>query len=177
MSASGTKQTLISTLSMSRYHPRVPYLGRGKRSATLMAAVRRSDGCVTAVQVTFLDDRCDKLSWGRARDNIGPLGAGAVRLFPPGEVLGLAEGVEDALSATQLTNIPCWAVLGAGRLGAVGLPSKVREVHLFADDDDPGRKGAANAREHFLRGGRTVVVRFPPEGAKDWNDVLRRHNV
>jgi hypothetical protein len=77
---------------------------------------------VTAIQVKSLGLQPFTRGW---------LGRGAVQLNPPcdGE-LGLAEGVESALSATQLHGIPCWATLGAPRLSAIDLPSCVRRVHL-----------------------------------------------
>jgi hypothetical protein len=48
-------------------------------------------------------------------------------------VLGLAEGIETALSAMQLTGVPVWASLGGARLHRVELPPEVKEVHVFLD--------------------------------------------
>jgi phage/plasmid primase-like uncharacterized protein len=104
------------------------------------------------------------------RKTTGALGLGAVRLGPAGDMLGIAEGIESALSAQQLSGVPCWACIGAGRMHRVAIPDTVRELHIFADNDDPGRAAAertAHAHRH-----RRVVLRFPPEGCKDWNDVL-----
>jgi hypothetical protein len=36
----------------------------------------------------------------------------------------------------------------------------------------PGRDAAQRAAEVHLKAGRRVVLRFPPEGIKDFNDLL-----
>ena len=93
-----------------------------------------------------------------------------MRLAKAGRVLGLAEGVETALSAMQLTGIPTWASLGASRMHRVLVPDLVGELQVFADNDMPGR--AAAERTAYEHRHRRVVLRFPPDGCKDWNDWL-----
>jgi DNA primase len=68
--------------------------------------------------------------------------------------------------------MPVWAALGCQRLQRVELPEIVREIHIFGDNDEPGRDGAQRAAELHLKAGRRVVLRFPPEGLKDFNDLL-----
>ena len=72
----------------------------------------------------------------------------------------------------QLFKLPCWAALGS-RLHRVELPAVVSTVHLFADNGTAGRKAANKAVEALTAQGRKVVLRFPPEGAGDWNDALQ----
>jgi hypothetical protein len=131
-----------------------------------MAAVQQLDGVVTAIQTKSLARKPTTRGW---------LGSGAVQLAPPcnGE-LGLAEGVENALSATQLFNLPCWATLGAHRLGAINLPSCVRRVHLFVDNDDGGVSHRSIERAKLRYSNQLLHVRthWPPDG-QDWNDVLK----
>jgi hypothetical protein len=45
------------------------------------------------------------------------------------------------------TGVPCWACLGAQRLGKLTLAVSVREVHIFADDDDTGRAARHGGRQ------------------------------
>jgi putative DNA primase/helicase len=86
-------------------------------------------------------------------------------------VLGLTEGWEKALAAMQLFGVPCWASLGANRMHRVQIPDTVQELHIFSDNDDAGRLAAERtAHEHRHR---RIVVRFPPEQFKDWDDVTR----
>jgi Toprim domain len=109
----------------------------------------------------------------RKGHSIGCFEDGSVKLSEPmNEVLGLAEGVEDALSVEQLFGIPCWATLGANRLDTVFVPSDVRELHLFADNDDPGRAAVRRAVAWHTGEGRRVTVHWPPDEYKDWNEFV-----
>jgi hypothetical protein len=138
----------------------------------MVAAVQAPDRRVIAVQTTFLREKDGKKApVSDPRRTTGALGAGAVRLAASGEVLGLAEGVEDALSAIHLTGTPTWACIGAGRMHVVAIPDVVRELHLFVDDDEPGHSAAERTAARHTAEGRRVVLRLPPEGFKDWNDV------
>jgi hypothetical protein len=102
----------------------------------------------------------------------GPLGTGAVRLGAAQEIMGIAEGTETALSAMTLTGMPVWASLGAKRLHTVELPPFVREVHVFADNDQPGREAADRACEAHCKLGRVVEIRRPPPEFADYNDFI-----
>jgi putative DNA primase/helicase len=136
----------------------------------MVAAAQRADGKVVAVQITLLSPAANKAPVATPRVTIGALGLGAVRLGKAGDVLGLAEGVETALAAMQMTGVPTWACLGAGRMHRVVIPDHVWELHLFGDNDDPGRAAlerVARAQRH-----RRVILRLPPESCKDYNDFL-----
>ena len=145
----------------------VPPVLRGKYRSKFLAAITQLDGTITAVH--------DKYPRGRPKKGYttGVVKGGAVQLAPPRDGhLGLAEGVENALSATQMFSIPCWAAIGT-RLDAVELPGDVTRVHLFPDNDGaPGRKAAERALVHYLQ---TVAVEiwWPDEGC-DWNNMLLR---
>jgi hypothetical protein len=142
----------------------------------MVAAVQAPDRRTIAVQVTRLDPSGErKAKVALPRQTIGALGNGAVRLAAAGDVLGLAEGVESALSAMQLSGIPTWACLGASRMYRVAVPASVRELHIFVDNDGPGRSAAERtARAHAHR---RVVLRSPPACLNDWNDFLRAKEI
>jgi hypothetical protein len=139
----------------------------------MVAAVQRPDGKVVAVQTTLLTAAGTKAAVATPRITTGALGAGAVRLGKAGDLLGLAEGTETALAAMQMGNVPVWACMGASRMHCVVIPDHVRELHLFGDNDDPGR-AAVERTAHVHQQHRRVVLRFPPEGCKDWNDLVLR---
>ena len=123
------------------------------------------DGTITAIH-TKLPGR--KGTVGRDQW----LGSGAVQLAPPLDgKLGLAEGVETALAATELTGVPCWATLGAKRLHQIDIPAGVREVVIFADNDEAGRKAETEAKRSYCE--YDLSIWPPPEPHKDWNDYLK----
>ena len=160
-----------------RYHPRTPH---GPRPHTrflpaMIAAVRDATGLV-AVHRTFLDGRTHRLARiENARCGLGRFGRGAVRLGGVATRLGLAEGIETALSATALFNLPCWASLGSERFGHVDIPPEVSQLLLFLDNDQGGRRAEALAREAFAYIP-SVEARYPCLAGTDWNDVLRASN-
>jgi phage/plasmid primase-like uncharacterized protein len=137
---------------------------------SMVAGVQAPDGKVIAIQQTWLTPDGEKASPKRL--TTGNLGAGAVRLGAPARNMGLAEGVETALSAMQMTGMTVWASLGASRLHSVELPSDVEQIHIFVDNDGPGRAAARRAGQAHAKAGREVYLRSPPDQCGDWNDFL-----
>ena len=136
----------------------------------MIAAVNLDEGPI-AIHRTFLsgEPRLISTSWARA----WALGEAAVRLFAPvSGKLGLAEGVESAMSAYALTGIPVWATLGNERFGLVSVPESVTELHLFVDHDAGGELAASRGLAAYAREGRTIHVRKPSSRDTDWNDEL-----
>lgn len=137
----------------------------------LLAAVHGADNTLLAVQRTFLTRAGARARVDPARMMLGRLGHGAVRLVPADSVLGLAEGIETALAASQLHGIPCWAACGA-RLERIALPASVRRVVLFADNDPPGLATADRAAHRHRSEGRSVEILVPETPGADWADVV-----
>ena len=134
----------------------------------MVAAVTQPDGSITAIQRTPI-----KPDFSRGdRMTKGPLGNGAVRLGAAQEIMGIAEGTETALSAMALTGMSVWASLGGKRLHNVELPPFVREVHIFCDNDQPGREAAFRASDVHRALGRDVEIRRPPPEFKDYNEFI-----
>jgi putative DNA primase/helicase len=94
----------------------------------------KSDGAAKA------DVRLNKVTIG------SPAGLPII-LAPPNDLLGLviAEGIEDALSLHQTTGLGAFAVGGASFMPAVAhaVPAYVECVTIAVDDDDSGRRHAA----------------------------------
>jgi len=134
----------------------------------MVAAVEQPYHGITAIQKTPV-----KSDFHRGdRMTKGPLGNGAVRLGAAQEIMGIAEGIETALSAMMLTGMSVWASLGGKRLHNVELPAFVRDVHIFADNDQPGREAAYRASDVHRQLGRSVKIRRPPPQFKDFNDFI-----
>ena len=140
----------------------------------MLAAVRDGSGLV-AVHRTFLDGKNGELAaFPNAKRALGRLGSGAVRLFAAhGRTLGWAEGIESALAASMLSEIPCWATLGAERFAHVALPPGVQHLILFLDNDAGGRRAEKLARQALRGADLTIEARYPSLPGGDWNDVLR----
>jgi putative DNA primase/helicase len=170
------RRSIILSPSTLRFHRRTP-LGRGKRAVfrpAMLAAVHERERLV-ALQRTFLDPDEPRRArdLGNPRRMLGRPGQGAVILAPANDTLGLAEGIETALSAIHLLNIPVWATLGNERLPHIAVPDTVTRLILLPDDDQGGRIGAAKAEEAYAMPGRTIETLWPPQGFNDWNDALR----
>jgi hypothetical protein len=136
----------------------------------MVAGMQAPDGKVIAIQQTWLTNEGEKAAGKRL--TTGNLGAGAVRLGAVGRSMGLAEGVETALSAMQMTRMSVWASLGASRLHNIEMPPEVEEVHIFVDNDEPGRTAAKRAADVHTGFGRRAYLRSPPDQCGDWNDFL-----
>ncbi|MFY9351109.1 MAG: toprim domain-containing protein [Sphingobium sp.] len=170
------RRSIILSPSALRFHRRTP-LGQGHRAVfrpAMLAALHERERLV-ALQRTFLDPDEPR----RARDLVNPRrmlgrpGQGAVMLAPANDTLGLAEGIETAMSAILLLDIPVWATLGNERLAHIAIPDTITRLILLPDNDRGGRIGAAKATEVYAMPGRTIETLWPPAGFNDWNDVLR----
>lgn len=160
---------LVGTPAL-RFHARTPHgpqpLTRFR--AAMIAAVRDEVG-VVGVQRTFLQNCAERPSVA-ARSGLGRFGWGAVRLAPCAARLGLAEGIESALSASAIFGVPCWATLGTERFALVSIPPQVTELLLFLDHDGGGRRAEMLARAAHPE--IAIEVHYPPRAGDDWNDVL-----
>lgn len=91
-----------------------------------------------------------------------------------GGPLGVAEGIETALSASVLFQMPVWSVLNTALMKSWVPPEGCTEVVVFGDNDPKfGGQAAAYELAHKLAVRRvSVTVTLPREVGTDWNDVL-----
>lgn len=157
-----------------RFNP-ATILGTGpdRREMPAMIAAVENDLGVVAVQRTFLDP-ADVLHKPIAKPKValGLLGTAAIRLAPATDVLGLAEGVEDAMSAMAWFGTPTWALGGVERLAFVAIPEQVRRIVVYTDRGRAAERLLKKAHEHLTANGREHVVHVP-NVHKDWNDAWR----
>lgn len=105
---------------------------------------------------------------------VGVPNRGAIRLAPYNKHLGLAEGLETAMSATQITGVPCWCCMGADNFANVDIPRDVQVLHLFHDNDQAGLRALNTALRVYSGRGFEVWKRDLDPAFKDWNDILKR---
>jgi len=157
-----------------RYNPRtIVGTGEHRRFFPAMIAAVENDQGVVAVQRTCLD-LADILHKPLPKPKIalGLLGDAAIRLAPADEELGLAEGIEDALSAMAWFGTPTWALGGVERLGLVAIPERVKRIIVYGDRGAAAAAMLKKARPHLTANGRELVLRLPERHA-DWNDAWR----
>ena len=161
-----------------RCHPALPYRHidiRYGRMPALIARVRDAEGRPINLHRIYLTEdgrKADvpvpkKLMRGTARAS-----GGAVRLYPPGRILAVAEGVETALAVRMMTGLPVWSAVSAGLLANLVVPRGVREVRIYADLDSSGagQGAAAKLARRLRRGGIRVSVFLPKAVDTDFLD-------
>jgi len=157
-----------------RYNPRT-IVGAGERRRTfhaLIAAVENDLG-VVAVQRTCLDPKAIlRKPLPKPKIALGLLGNAAIRLAPAEDELGLAEGIEDALSVMAWFGTPTWALGGVERLAMVAIPDRVKRIILYGDHGAAAAAMLTRARPHLIGNGRELIVRLPDQHL-DWNDAWR----
>ena len=87
--------------------------------------------------------------------------------------LGIAEGVETALSAHQIFKMPVWAVMSANGVRSFPLIHGISRLVVFADNDDAGLSAAHACGCRYSKAGVEVEIRYPPVPGSDWNDFLQ----
>ncbi|MBE5251753.1 DUF7146 domain-containing protein [Mixta mediterraneensis] len=102
----------------------------------------------------------------------------AIRLFPVASTLGIAEGVETALSCKQLYGVNTWSVINANFMEKFLAPAGVTHLIIFTDMDRhtaTGHSAAfACAHRNLLAKNdiQKVTVRWPD--SDDFNDVIQK---
>lgn len=163
-----------------RFAERCWHKGVEAEFPALLARVDAPNGTLCQVHKTYLTDAGEKapidpvrlFHWGQIEDGA------AVRIGQANGRLGIAEGIETAISAALIFKMPVWAALNASMLQKWAVPDGVEEVHVFGDNDEnfTGQSAAyalANRLSMQLSDS-YVTVHLPETVGDDWNDVYRR---
>jgi len=150
------------------YHPAmiVKYVGFDGKSFLLHRTYLTANGCKARLE------ECKRLMPGRAPEG------GAVRLANSAPVMGIAEGIETALAAMLLFNVPVWAALTTSLLQKWKPPATVKRVMIFGDNDKSfaGQAAAYGLAYKLASEGLEVDPRIPEHQGEDWLDVYQREN-
>jgi len=161
-----------------RFHPAAPWgypdPSRPLRTFPALVAIATApDGRTAAgLHVTALKpDGSGKATLSNPRLMYGDLAGAAVQLgpFPKTGELGLAEGIETALSHRDLTGLVTWAALSTAGLRRFAPPAGLSRLVIAADGDDAGLQAARYLAERSSRRCECVVT--PAPHGSDWNDV------
>lgn len=176
-----------------RFHPGLPFYNSDRELEgnfpAIVAAIRDIDGnLITLHRIYLRPSKKSGMPYVAKAKKMMPIpdgfdvNGGAIRLGDPTKsgYLGIAEGIETALSAYRATGIPTWSTVNATLMKSVEIPEGVHTVLIWADlDRSLTGEMAANYLKNVLEDkGIKVGVLLPkysiPKGQKslDWNDVL-----
>jgi hypothetical protein len=118
---------------------------------------------VTAVHLTLLKpDGSGKADIEHQKLFIGSPGNLPIVLAPPNDLLGMgmAEGIEDALTSYQVNGFGAWAAGSAGRMPALAptVPEYIECVTIHAHPDKSGQDNALALAEALDRRGIEVRI-------------------
>ncbi|CAM5503175.1 DUF7146 domain-containing protein [Thauera mechernichensis] len=160
-----------------RTHSGMAYLDDGKVLGTLpvmLATVTSPTGKAVSMHRTYIQDgrkapvpSAKKLMQGL------PLAGAAIRLTPISRTLGIAEGIETALAAAELFEVPAWSCISTSGIESFEPPEGVEHVVIFTDNDHnfAGQAAAYRAAHRLALRGIEVEVVIPPT-VGDWLDEL-----
>jgi len=162
-----------------RWLPKFTYVHDDKSKTehpAMLAMFVGPDRAAHTIQYTYLDGSGRKADVPKPR-KLAPAkipAGGAVRLAASAETMGIAEGVETALAAAKLFDIPVWSALSAGGLIKWQPPQTARHIIVFGDNDRSatGQAAAWALAHRLITEGLTAEVRVPDTPETDWNDVL-----
>ena len=194
-----------------RFHPALEYYEEKNeelilvgRFPAIVCAIRSPSGEIITLHRTYLDSKGRKLA-AKFSDKQGnhykvenvkkmmsipeglDINGSAVRLGDPSTkgILGVAEGLETALSAYRATKIPVWSTVNAQLMETFEIPEEVHTLLIWADKDKSLRgEIAAIALEEKARNAGVNVIKLMPSmpipgktKGVDWNDVLMTQGI
>jgi putative DNA primase/helicase len=149
----------------------LPHCLRSWRQNTMIALVSDGTGRPVSLHRTNVNHGTKVMMAGKLPDNV------SIKLHKPSpQGLGIAEGIETALSASILFDVPVWSAISAPLLKKWRPPMGVQKVIIFGDNDEnyTGQE-AAYALARSLSGDVEVEVKIPSIPGWDWNDVHRNN--
>lgn len=150
-------------------------LARHRTTPAMVGALQDAGGRVTGWHVTHLSADGAKAfgSDSRRYAKLHPLSGSAIRLYPAGDALVVAEGIETALALQLVTADPVWATTSAALLKAFEPPPGIERLLIASDNDANGvGQRAAWALHDRLHRKMDVSVVIPDRENSDWLDSL-----
>jgi hypothetical protein len=115
---------------------------------------------------------------GKDRLALGPIAGGAIKLTPDENVtlcLGIGEGVESALSLSNLLEFACspvWSLISAGGIEKFPILSGIESLWLAVDHDETGIRAARSTARRWQASGTEVFLITPSAPRADLNDLF-----
>lgn len=155
-----------------RYHKELNHTVDGGKHPAMLALMGWDGRKFHGIHRTYLTNDGKKASVDPVRMSYGDLGT--VMLGEPGNVLGVSEGIETALCASQLFGIPVWSAICANGMEKFTPPEGVSKVCVFGDNDETftGQASAYILAKKLSLSGINVEVIIPDKVGQDWADVF-----
>lgn len=187
LEARGLGAILKAPPRVLRAHPGLPYFDGPHELGTyptMLALYENADARAVTLHATWLRNDGTKAPVPSPRKILGvpvrgSTKGGAIRLHAPEHGrLGVAEGIETALSLHLLQSIPVWASFCADNLAHMRLPHGLRELLIGVDVDESGKgEQVANAlADRVIRwrdAPKVFLVRPSCAAPCDLNDELK----
>jgi hypothetical protein len=155
--------SVLKSADVLRFHP---FCRFGNDQVPAMVALMRHviTDEPTGIHRTALtrDGRKHQELAGGAKRMWGTSAQAAVKLSQHDGVLGIAEGIETALSAQTIFAIPVWACLSATGVGGFPIINGLNHLTIFADQDTVGITVARKCARKYHKAGIEVEIRCPP---------------
>lgn len=104
---------------------------RGK--PVMVGKVRDGGGRLSGLHLTYLQGNRKRKT--DAKKMYGRIKGGSIHLYRANGVLGVAEGIETAIAAKMLYDIPTWALMSTSIMKSFTPPHGTKELVVFADND------------------------------------------
>ena len=167
-----------------RFHSACPFRLDDGSTARLPAMVALLRDIITNVSTgihrTALkadgSGKADMPGLGNPRKMLGRAKGAVVKLSPDAEItsgLGIAEGIETALSVLSAGWAPVWACGSAGTIADFPVLPGIASLTVFADADQIGIKAAMACQTRWISDGRECRVIRPRTDGQDWNNVTQ----
>lgn len=171
----------VSPSAELKLHPSMPYYEDGRYIGGFPAMVAKfsgPDGKPLTFHITHLTKHGTKAEVQHVKKVMTPvseLAGGAIRLFSPARIMGIAEGIETAMACFDQTGIPTWASYSATLLQSFVPPPECEHLVIFADNDEnfTGQRAAYALANRLAIAGLAVEVRVPETPGTDWADKPR----
>jgi putative DNA primase/helicase len=178
LSQRGLALPLTACPAVLRYHPHLLYRHEESQRTyhpAMIARVDNAHGQAVCIHRTYLTHAGHKAAVPTVKKLMSPAlpGAtrgGAIRLYPAGDILAVAEGIETALAVRLTTGLPVWATICAGGMARLLVPAEVRLVVICADHDPAGLSAAKALARRLLAEQRRVKILAPDTPGADWAD-------
>jgi hypothetical protein len=158
-----------------RFHPNCPM--RMETVPAMVSMMRdMNTGQPTGIHRTALaDDGSAKRTMPSgmpAKMMLGRAKGAAVMLSNPAPVMGIAEGIETALSVQKMFGMPVWACMSASGIAGFPVICGITHLTIFADHDEAGLAVAENCAWRYQKNGIDAAIHHPREPGDDWNSFL-----